>query len=97
MTFAQKYIRDFKLNIWLADRDSSYQITSPSPDVVRIADGNITRQLDITIDPVSSLPAKITSISLLDPAHLILSHEATQYTGKRWKASVFARRWTVFP
>ena len=39
LTFAQKYIRDFKLNIWLADRDSSYQITSPSPYVVRIADG----------------------------------------------------------
>ena len=95
LTFAQKYIRDFKLNIWLADRDSSYQITSPSPNVVRIADGNITHQLDITIDSVSSLPAKITSISLSDPAHPIPSDEVTT----EWETVQglrFARRWTVF-
>jgi hypothetical protein len=95
LTFAQKYIRDFKLNTWLADRDSTYRITSPSPNVVRIADGDITHQLDITLDSVSSLPAKIASISLSDPAHPIPSDEVTT----EWETVQglrFARRWTVF-
>lgn len=95
LAFAQKYIRDFKLNTWLADRTSSYQITSPAPNVVRIADGDITHQLDITVDSVSWLPTKISSISLSDPAHPIPSDEVT--TG--WdtvQGLRFARRWTVF-
>lgn len=95
LTFAQKYIRDFKLNAWLADRNSSYRITSPSPNVVRIADGDITHQLDITLDSVSWLPSRITSISLSDPAHPIPSDEVTT----EWETVQglrFARRWTVF-
>jgi hypothetical protein len=48
LAFAQKYVRSFTLNTWLADRDSSYRITSPSSTVVRISDGVITHQLDIT-------------------------------------------------
>lgn len=94
LTFAQKYIRDFKLNTWLADRNSSYRITSPSPNVVRIADGDITHQLDIALDS-ASLPAKITSISLSDPAHPIPSDEVMA----QWETVQgvrFARRWTVF-
>ncbi len=95
LAFAQKYIRDFKLNTWLADRNSSYRITSPTPHVVRIADGDITHQLDITLDSVSSLPAKITSISLSDPAHPTRSDEVTT----EWETVQglrFARRWAVF-
>ena len=95
LAFAQKYIRDFKLNTWLADRNSSYRITSPSPHVVRIADGDLTHQLDITVDSVSSLPVKITSISLSDPAHPVPSDEVTT----EWETVQglrFARRWTVF-
>jgi len=95
LAFAQKYIRDFKLNTWLADRDSSYRITSPSANVVRISDGDITHQLDITLDPASFLPTKITSISLADPAHPVPSDEVTT----EWETVQglrFARRWTVF-
>jgi len=95
LAFAQKYIRDFKLNTWLADRDPSYRITSPSPNVVRLADGEITHQLDITLDPDSFLPAKISTISLADPAHPIPSDEVTT----EWETVQglrFARRWTVF-
>ncbi len=77
LAFAQKYIWDFKLNTWLADRDSSYRISSPSANVVRIGDGDITHQLDITLDPASFLPTKVTSISLADPAHPIPSDEVT--------------------
>lgn len=95
LAFARKYIRDFKLNTWLADRNSSYRITSPSRDVVRISDGDITHQLDLTIDSVSSLPVRIRSISLSDPAHPIPSDEvATEW--ETVEGLRFARRWTVF-
>jgi hypothetical protein len=95
LAFAQKYVRDFKLNIWLADRDPRYRITSSSPNVVRISDGDIAHQLDVTLDPVSSLPVKITSISLSDPAHPVSSEEVTT----EWETVHgihFARRWSVF-
>jgi hypothetical protein len=45
----------------------AYRITSPAPNVVRISDGDVTHQLDITLDPVSWLPARTSSISLADP------------------------------
>src|SRR5919204_34840 len=66
-------IRDFELTTWLADRDARFRITSPTKNVVRISDGDVTHQLDITLDPVSSLPAKTTSISLADPARPVSS------------------------
>lgn len=31
LQFAQKYLRDFSLNLWLADRDSRYAVSSPPP------------------------------------------------------------------
>ena len=95
LAFAQKYVRDFRLNTWLADRDPRYRITSPAQHVVRISDGDITHQLDITLDPVSSLPIKTTSTSLADPAHPIPSDEVIA----EWEIVQrihFARRWSVF-
>ena len=95
LAFARKYIRDFKLNVWLADRDPRYRITSPSASVVRIGDGDIANQVDITLDPASFLPTRITSISLADPAHPIPNEEVTN----EWETVQglrFARRWTVF-
>ena len=62
---------------------------------MRIGDGDITHQLDFTLDPVSSLPVKITSISLSDPPHPIPSDEVMT----EWETVQglrFARRWTVF-
>jgi hypothetical protein len=94
LNFAQKYARDFRLNTWLADRDPRYRISSPAPNVVRISDGDVTHQLDITLDPVSSLPVKTTSVSLADPAHPIPSEEVTT----EWETVQgirFARRWSV--
>jgi hypothetical protein len=94
LNFAQKYGRDFRLNTWLADRDPRYRITSPAPNVVRISDGDVTHQLDITLDPASSLPVKTTSVSLADPAHPVPSEEVTT----EWETVQgirFARRWSV--
>jgi hypothetical protein len=95
LKFAQKYVRDFRLNTWLADHDPRYRITSPAPNVVRISDGDVTHQLDITLDPVSWLPARTSSISLADPAHPIASEEVIM----EWETVQgirFARRWSVF-
>lgn len=95
LNFAQKYLRDFILNTWLADRDARYRIASPAPNVVRISDGDVNHQLDITLDPVSSLPFKTASISLADPAHPIRSETLTT----EWETVQgirFGRRWSVF-
>ncbi len=94
LAFAQKYVRDFRLNTWLAARDPRYQITTPARDVVRISDGDLTHQLDITLDPQSGLPVRTTSISLSDPAHPIPSEEVIA----EWETVAgirFVKRWTV--
>ncbi|HJW13777.1 MAG TPA: hypothetical protein VJ776_03725 [Thermoanaerobaculia bacterium] len=69
LEFAKGYVRGFFLMMWLADRDPRYKITSPSENVVRISDGDLSHQLDFTLDPTSRLPVKETSLSLSDPAH----------------------------
>jgi hypothetical protein len=72
LKFAQKYLRDFSLNFWLADRDSRYVITSPSSDVLVIADKDehgASGSLKITLDSATLLPLKQTTISLADPSH----------------------------
>jgi hypothetical protein len=94
LAFAQKYIRDFRLNTWLADRDPRYRVTSPAPDVVRISDDDPAHQRDITLDPKSGLPDRIASISLSDPAHPIPSEEVVL----EWETVAgirFVRRWKV--
>jgi hypothetical protein len=95
LEFARRYVEGFRLNTWIADRDPRYRITSPSPNVVRISDGDIAHQLDVTLDAASSLPVKISFITLSDPAHPIRSDELTT----EWETVQgirFPRRWTVF-
>lgn len=68
MKFAQNYLRDFNLKIWLADRDPHHVITSPAPHVLAIADkGDRSGKLEITLDPVTFLPVKQTGLSFADP------------------------------
>jgi len=70
LEFAKKYVRDFQLRKWLADRNSRFKITSSIPNVIRIADGSDrTHQIEITVDPVTALPRTETTTSLADPAH----------------------------
>jgi len=70
LEFAKKYLSGFTLNIWLADRNRGYEVTSPAGNVVRVsAHKTANDQLDITLDSVSGLPVRQTSISLADPAH----------------------------
>ena len=37
LKFAQNYLLDFNLNLWLAGRDPHYVISSPAPYVLAIA------------------------------------------------------------
>src|SRR5215831_11550291 len=95
LTFAKNYVRTFTLNLWLADRDPSFRITSPAPNVVRIVDGDSNSQNDITLDPVSSLPIKTNSMSGADPAHPVPKEDVVM----EWETVQgirFPRHWTVF-
>jgi hypothetical protein len=61
LKFAEKYLFGLRLKLWLADRDSRYLVASPATNVIRISDKNgNANKLDITLDPVSSLPVKQT-------------------------------------
>lgn len=94
LEFAREYVRGFRLNTWLADRDSRYRLTSPSPNVVRISDGDITHQVDITLD-TASLPNRMRFTTLSDPAHPVTGEEVTT----EWETVQgirFPRSWTVF-
>jgi len=93
LEFARGMVRGFRLNTWIADRDPRYSITSPAANVIRIADGNIEHQLDITVD-AAFLPQRIKFTTLSDPAHPVTGEDVTS----DWdtvKGIVFARRWTV--
>jgi hypothetical protein len=94
LAFARGYVGDFKLKLWLADRDPSYRITSPSPNVVRVSNGNLADQVDITLDAQSFLPLKIAKLTLSDPARPIPGEEVIA----EWETVQgirFPRRWTV--
>jgi len=94
LTFARGYVRTFTLNLWLADREPSFRITSPSSNVVRVADSVMNNHNDITLDPVSSLPVKIGSMSAADPANPIPKEDVIT----EWETVQgirFVRHWTV--
>jgi hypothetical protein len=94
LEFARGMLRGMRLNTWIADRDPRYRITSPRPDVVRVSDGNIEHQLDITVDSASRLPARISFTTLSDPAHPV-SGENVFTEWETVQGVRFPRRWTV--
>jgi hypothetical protein len=56
LNFAKRYLSSFMLNVWVADRNASYTITSPSQDVIAFSlDGSTSR---ITLDPKTWLPTE---------------------------------------
>jgi hypothetical protein len=65
LKFAENYLSGFDLRMYLADRIPGYVVTSPAPNVVRIAhDGTAT---DFTLDPNTWLPIKTAGVSLANP------------------------------
>ena len=95
LAFARSYIRGFRLNVWLADRDARVRITTPSRNVVRLSDGELEHQSDITLDSSSWLPIKTSGISLADPAHPISSDEVIT-DWETVQGIRVPRRWTVY-
>src|SRR5262249_41093023 len=82
LKFAQAYLLNMDLKIWLADRDPRYLITSPAPNVIRISNkSDLQSTLDITLDPVSSLPVKSIHVSQEDSS----SHGQTETGFSEWK------------
>lgn len=55
LKFAEHYVSGFMLNLWVADRMSSYAITSQSPNVIVFSVNGIAPH--ITLDPKTWLPA----------------------------------------
>jgi len=67
LEFAKGYLSGFELNLWLADQQPGWIVTSPRPNVVRIVhDGSAT---DLTIDAATNLPVSSAAVSLADPDH----------------------------
>ena len=65
MKFATSYLSGFQFNQWLADRTKGFTVTSPAPNVLRIAyDGDAN---DLTLDPATWLPIKSAGVSLANP------------------------------
>jgi hypothetical protein len=70
LKFAQGYLRNFDLNVWLADRDPRYQVTSSEPNAVHIVRvDDATDTMDIFLDPGTGLPLRNGSLSPPDAAH----------------------------
>ncbi len=65
LEFARGYLLGFELTMWLADRTPGYRVSSPRPNVLRIARGGKTD--DFTLDPATWLPIKSAGVSLADP------------------------------
>jgi hypothetical protein len=95
LEFARGMLRGHRLNTWIADRDPRYSITSPAPNFIRVSDGDITHQLDITVDTKSWLPVKLGFTTLSDPAHPVTGEDVLA----EWETVQgirFPRRFTVF-
>jgi hypothetical protein len=65
LRFAQSYLSGFQFNQWLADRMPGFTVSSPAPNVLRIAHGENAD--DFTLDSATWLPTKSSGISLANP------------------------------
>jgi len=86
LAFARNYLSGFQIDLWLADRMPGFIVSSPGPNIIRIAhDGTAT---DFTLDPQTSLPIKTNGVSLADPDRPVpaeMRYEAwTQVAGVRF-------------
>jgi len=83
LQFAKNYLRGLDLNVWLADRDPQFTVTSPAPNVIDIADGaNAGKKMEFTLDPATFLPFENSAISISD-------------TGQPIAQEIHLDRWTA--
>jgi hypothetical protein len=99
LRLAQKSLRDFPLKAWLANRDPRYVVTSPAPNVVRVADqanpDDSAHQIDFTLDPLSARPIKERTLSLANPGRPVWG-ETRITEWERVEGLQFPRRYEVF-
>ena len=65
LRFAQGYLSGFQFNQWLADRVPGFTVSSPAPNVLRIAHGDNAD--DFALDTATWLPIKSSGVSLANP------------------------------
>jgi len=65
LEFAKGYLYGFDLDLWLADRNPAFTVTTPRTDVVRIEHHG--KANDLTLDSGTGLPLKSAGVSLADP------------------------------
>jgi hypothetical protein len=93
LQFAKNYLRGLDLNVWLADRDRQFTLTSPAPNVIDIADrANAGKKMEFTLDPATFLPVKNSAISISDTGQPIAQEMHLElWTPSRASASRTAR------
>lgn len=70
LKFAQDYLQNFDLTVYLRDRDPRYRITSPDRNMIHIERiDDPTDAEDFFLDPVSGLPLRNGSLSPPNAAH----------------------------
>lgn len=60
LEIVRKEARSFMLNLWLADRDARYQVSSGGDGIVRITASDVG--VDILVDPASGLPVRSSAV-----------------------------------
>jgi hypothetical protein len=66
LEFAKGESSGFYLNLWIADRNPDYSITSGGPNIIRISHKG-AEPTNITVDPQTFLPIREAGVSLSNP------------------------------
>lgn len=81
LAFARGYLSGIDLKSWLADRDSANVFAASGTNVITISTrDDDSQKTEITLDPVTFLPAKEASISLADASHPVAT-QTRQFEG----------------
>jgi len=86
LRFAQSYLSGFQFNQWLADRVAGFTVSSPAPNVLRIAHGDNAD--DFTLDSTTALPLKSSGISLANPDPSSSQRDALRSVDHRRRCSL---------
>ena len=72
LKFAEHYLWGLNLNLWLADRNPRYVITSPVTNIIAISDkSDASLKEEFALDAKTFLPLKSGSLSQADPSHSV--------------------------
>ena len=70
LKFAEHYLWGLHLNLWLADQNPRYVVSSPAANVIAISDkSDVSLKEEFALDAKTFLPLKSGSLSQGDPSH----------------------------